>query len=127
MYFKQILDERCGCASYLIASRQSHEAAIVDPSIDTAQYEPLLRERGDVVAEELEIPMEHVEADVGEGVSEVPGVVGRHAADVEADRAAAGDRFERMKAAPTGIVQAKGHAANSKAVAWIGPEAGRDR
>jgi glyoxylase-like metal-dependent hydrolase (beta-lactamase superfamily II) len=46
MYFKQILDERCGCASYLIASRQSHEAAIVDPSIDTAQYEPLLRERG---------------------------------------------------------------------------------
>ncbi|HUQ80297.1 MAG TPA: MBL fold metallo-hydrolase [Gemmatimonadaceae bacterium] len=46
MYFKQILDERCGCASYLIASRQSHEAAIVDPSIDTAQYEPLLQERG---------------------------------------------------------------------------------
>jgi hydroxyacylglutathione hydrolase len=46
MYFKQILDERCGCASYLIASRQSLEAAIVDPSIDTAQYEPLLRERG---------------------------------------------------------------------------------
>ena len=45
MYFKQILDERCGCASYLIASRQSREAAIVDPSIETAQYEPLLRER----------------------------------------------------------------------------------
>jgi len=46
VYFKQILDERCGCASYLIASRQSHEAAIVDPSIETEQYEPLLRERG---------------------------------------------------------------------------------
>jgi glyoxylase-like metal-dependent hydrolase (beta-lactamase superfamily II)/rhodanese-related sulfurtransferase len=46
MYFKQILDERCGCASYLIASRQSLEAAIVDPSIETEQYEPLLRERG---------------------------------------------------------------------------------
>ena len=46
MYFKQILDERCGCASYLIASRQSHEAAVVDPSIETEQYEPLLRERG---------------------------------------------------------------------------------
>lgn len=46
MYFKQILDERCGCASYLIASRQSHEAAIVDPSIETAQYRPLLEERG---------------------------------------------------------------------------------
>ena len=46
MYFKQILDERCGCASYLIASRTSLEAAIVDPSIETEQYEPLLRERG---------------------------------------------------------------------------------
>ncbi len=45
MYFKQILDERCGCASYLIASRRSHEAAIIDPSIDTEQYEALLRER----------------------------------------------------------------------------------
>ncbi|GAC1512804.1 MAG: hypothetical protein NVS2B16_16310 [Chloroflexota bacterium] len=45
MYFKQILDERCGCASYLIASRQSHEAAIVDPAIETAQYEELLAER----------------------------------------------------------------------------------
>src|SRR5438034_2280515 len=45
MYFKQILDERCGCASYLIASRQSREAAIVDPSINTEQYEPLLQER----------------------------------------------------------------------------------
>ena len=45
MYFKQILDERCGCASYLIASRQSHEAAIVDPAIQIEQYEALLRER----------------------------------------------------------------------------------
>ncbi len=45
MYFKQVLDERCGCASYLVASRQSHEAAIVDPSSQTQQYEELLRER----------------------------------------------------------------------------------
>ncbi len=45
MYFKQILDERCGCASYLVASRQSHDAAIIDPSIETQQYEELLRER----------------------------------------------------------------------------------
>lgn len=45
MYFKQILDERCGCASYLVASRQSQEAAIVDPAIDTQQYEALMRER----------------------------------------------------------------------------------
>jgi hydroxyacylglutathione hydrolase len=45
MYFKQILDERCGCASYLIASRQSNEAAIVDPAITIEQYEALLAER----------------------------------------------------------------------------------
>ncbi len=46
MYFKQILNERCGCASYLIASRQTGDAAIVDPAIDTEQYAVLLRERG---------------------------------------------------------------------------------
>src|SRR6266542_954399 len=46
MYFKHILDERCGCASYLLASRQSHEAAVVDPSIVTEQYDALLQERG---------------------------------------------------------------------------------
>ena len=45
MYFKQILDEHCGCASYLIASRQTGEAAIVDPGITTGQYEELLAER----------------------------------------------------------------------------------
>ena len=45
MYFKQILDERCGCASYLVASRQSHEAAIIDPSVHLQQYEELLLER----------------------------------------------------------------------------------
>jgi hydroxyacylglutathione hydrolase len=46
MYFKQVLDERCGCASYLIASRQSQEAAIVDPSLNIDEYEALLGERG---------------------------------------------------------------------------------
>ena len=45
MYFKQILDERCGCASYVIASRETHEAAIVDPSVHLEEYESILRER----------------------------------------------------------------------------------
>ncbi|HEU5315154.1 MAG TPA: MBL fold metallo-hydrolase [Chloroflexota bacterium] len=45
MYFKQILDERCGCASYVIASRETHEAAVVDPSIHLDEYESILRER----------------------------------------------------------------------------------
>jgi hydroxyacylglutathione hydrolase len=46
MYFKQVLNERLGCASYVIASRQSLEAAIVDPALQTDQYEALLEERG---------------------------------------------------------------------------------
>jgi hypothetical protein len=33
MYFKRILDERYSRAFYLDASRQSHEAVVVDPSI----------------------------------------------------------------------------------------------
>jgi len=44
MYFKQLLDERCGCASYVIASRQSGEAAIVDPGIVTDPYEAVQRD-----------------------------------------------------------------------------------
>lgn len=46
MYFKQILDEVCGCASYVIASRETHEATVVDPGIQIAQYEEILDERG---------------------------------------------------------------------------------
>ena len=45
MYFKQILNERCGCASYVIASRKTGEAAIVDPARDLEPYNSLLRER----------------------------------------------------------------------------------
>jgi hydroxyacylglutathione hydrolase len=45
MYFKQILDERCGCASYVVASRQSGEAAIIDPALTIDQYVSLLEGR----------------------------------------------------------------------------------
>jgi glyoxylase-like metal-dependent hydrolase (beta-lactamase superfamily II) len=45
MYFKQVLNERCGCASYVIASRKTHEAAVIDPALDTEAYDALLRER----------------------------------------------------------------------------------
>ena len=45
MYFKQVLNERCGCASYVIASRKTREAAVIDPALDTGPYEALLRER----------------------------------------------------------------------------------
>ena len=46
MYFKQMLNERCGCASYAIASRQRHEAAVIDPAVETEPYETLFHERG---------------------------------------------------------------------------------
>lgn len=45
MYFKQILNELCGCASYVIASRETHEAAIVDPSLHLDEYDALIKER----------------------------------------------------------------------------------
>jgi len=45
MYFKQFLDERCACASYLVASRQTGDAAIVDPTLLTDQYEDIMAER----------------------------------------------------------------------------------
>jgi hydroxyacylglutathione hydrolase len=46
MYFKQFLNERCGCASYVIASRRTNEAAIIDAAMETEPYEALLHERG---------------------------------------------------------------------------------
>jgi glyoxylase-like metal-dependent hydrolase (beta-lactamase superfamily II)/rhodanese-related sulfurtransferase len=46
MYFKQFLNELVGCASYLVASRQTGEAAIVDPATEIAQYDELLKDRG---------------------------------------------------------------------------------
>lgn len=45
MYFKQILDERCGCASYIVACRTTGQAAIIDPALTIEIYEPLLQER----------------------------------------------------------------------------------
>jgi hydroxyacylglutathione hydrolase len=45
MYFRQFLDDRLGCASYLIASRTTSEAAVVDPGHDLKPYERVLEER----------------------------------------------------------------------------------
>jgi len=76
MYFKQVLDERCGCASYIIASRQSHEAAIVDPSIEIEQYEALLQERDFRLRYVIDT---HIHAD---HVSGARRLVERHGADL---------------------------------------------
>ncbi len=45
MYFKQFLHDDLGCSSYLIASRDSREAAVIDPHRDVQQYLDLAAER----------------------------------------------------------------------------------
>lgn len=45
MYFRQFLDDRLGCCSYLIASNTTSEAAVIDPGYDISQYERILEER----------------------------------------------------------------------------------
>ena len=46
MYFKQFLHDDLGCSSYLITSRESREAAVIDPNRDVQQYLDLAAERG---------------------------------------------------------------------------------
>jgi glyoxylase-like metal-dependent hydrolase (beta-lactamase superfamily II)/rhodanese-related sulfurtransferase len=46
MYFKQILNDDFGCSSYVVASRRTREAAVIDPSDDIRQYTDLARDRG---------------------------------------------------------------------------------
>jgi len=45
MYFKQFLDEKVGCASYLLASRKTREAVIVDPAANIQPYIDILQQR----------------------------------------------------------------------------------
>jgi len=46
VYFKHILNDEIGCSSYFIASRQSRQAAVVDPQLDIRTYLQLADERG---------------------------------------------------------------------------------
>jgi hydroxyacylglutathione hydrolase len=45
MYFKQFLHDETGCASYFLASRESREAAVIDPQPDVQPYLDLADER----------------------------------------------------------------------------------
>jgi hydroxyacylglutathione hydrolase len=45
MYFKQFLHDETGCASYFLASRQSREAAVIDPQLEIQPYLDLAAER----------------------------------------------------------------------------------
>jgi glyoxylase-like metal-dependent hydrolase (beta-lactamase superfamily II)/rhodanese-related sulfurtransferase len=45
VYFKQFLHDETGCASYFLASRESREAAVIDPQLDIQPYLDLAQER----------------------------------------------------------------------------------
>src|SRR5919202_872706 len=46
MYFKQLLNDELGCSSYFVASRDSRDAAVVDPAFNVQPYLELAAERG---------------------------------------------------------------------------------
>ena len=46
MYFKQLLNDELGCSSYFVASRESRQAAVVDPAFNVEPYLDLAAERG---------------------------------------------------------------------------------
>jgi glyoxylase-like metal-dependent hydrolase (beta-lactamase superfamily II)/rhodanese-related sulfurtransferase len=46
LYFKQFLHDDTGCSSYLVASRSSREAAVIDPQSDIEPYVELAAARG---------------------------------------------------------------------------------
>jgi glyoxylase-like metal-dependent hydrolase (beta-lactamase superfamily II)/rhodanese-related sulfurtransferase len=73
MYFKQFLDERCGCASYLVASRKTHEAAVVDPALQIEPYQQLLAERAFVLRYVIDT---HVHADHVSGARKLASTYG---------------------------------------------------
>ena len=66
-----------------------------------------------LVTEVDEVPMQDVEADVGECVAEVPRVVGRDAAHVQAHRPVQ-RLLERHERAATRVVEEEGHALDSR-------------
>jgi len=60
MYFKQFLHDETGCASYVVASRQTREAAVVDPQLDIHPYLDLAAERDYRITEVIDT---HLHAD----------------------------------------------------------------
>ena len=60
MYFKQFLHDDLGCSSYFIASRETREAAVVDPQYDIQDYLDLAAERHYVITTVIDT---HLHAD----------------------------------------------------------------
>jgi len=70
MYFRQFLNDDHGCASYLIASGQTGEAAVVDPALEIDQYEAILAKRGYTLKYVIDT---HVHADHISGARQLAG------------------------------------------------------
>ncbi len=73
MYFKQFLHDELGCSSYFIASRQSRDAVVVDPQLDTRPYVDLAHERGYAIAGVIDT---HLHADHISGNRALAGATG---------------------------------------------------
>jgi glyoxylase-like metal-dependent hydrolase (beta-lactamase superfamily II)/rhodanese-related sulfurtransferase len=83
MYFKQILNEEAGCSSYVIASRQSREALVVDPALDIGQYVDLARARDFTIKLVIDT---HIHADHVSGARKLAATTGaEHALHESAD------------------------------------------
>jgi hydroxyacylglutathione hydrolase len=73
MYFKQFLDEQHGCASYLVASRRSGEAGVIDPALDISPYLGVLQARDFVLRYVIDT---HIHADHVSGARHLAQVTG---------------------------------------------------
>ena len=84
MYFKQFLDERYGCASYLVASHATREAAVIDPAVDVAPYLTILRDRNFALTYVIDT---HIHADHISGARQLAGQTGAELCLYESARA----------------------------------------
>jgi glyoxylase-like metal-dependent hydrolase (beta-lactamase superfamily II)/rhodanese-related sulfurtransferase len=75
VYFKQFLHDDLGCSSYFVASRESREAAVIDPQLDIAPYIDLAEERGYTITRVIDT---HLHADHVSGNRLLAAATGAH-------------------------------------------------
>jgi glyoxylase-like metal-dependent hydrolase (beta-lactamase superfamily II)/rhodanese-related sulfurtransferase len=73
VYFNQILNEDAGCSSYVIASRKTNEAVVIDPALAIDRYLQLAEHRGLTI---LMVIDTHIHADHISGARRLAAAVG---------------------------------------------------
>jgi hydroxyacylglutathione hydrolase len=73
VYFKQFLHDETGCASYFLASRQSRQAAVIDPQLEIEPYIELAHERDYAITDVIDT---HLHADHISGNRKLAAVTG---------------------------------------------------